>query len=85
MTFIWAAQMRDETRCLRGCRVSHNQSSHGAGRHTESLRCGFNARRDRSVTMQGIADGSFTLLSLNPFQLIDAAEGFEALIELQCR
>jgi hypothetical protein len=35
--------------------------------------------------MQGIADGRFTLLSLSPVQLIDVAEGLEALIELQCR
>ena len=85
MTFIRTAQMRDETCCLRRRRVSRNQSAHGAGRHTESLRGGFNARRDRSVTVQGVADGGFTLLSLSPGHLIDVSEGLEALIKLPCR
>jgi hypothetical protein len=85
MTFIRTAQIRDETCRLRGCRVSRNQSSYGAGRHTESLRGGCNARRDRSVTVQGIADGGFALLSSGPDHLIDVAEGLEALIKLQCR
>jgi hypothetical protein len=80
MTFIRTAQMRNETRGLRGCRVPSDQSSHRAGRHTESLRGGCNARRDRSVTVQGIADGGFTLLSIIPDHLIDVAEGLEALI-----
>ena len=65
-----------------GCRVSRNQSSYGAGRHTESLRGGGHARRDRSVTVQGIADGGFALLSSGPNHLINVAEGLEALIKL---
>ncbi len=74
MAFIRTAQMRDEACRLRGCLVSRNQSPHGAGRHTESLRGGFNARRDRSVTVQGIADGCFALLSLIPDHRIDVAK-----------
>ena len=51
---------------------------------TESLRGGFNARRHRSVTVRGIADGGFTLVSLSPYRLIYLAKGLKALIKLQC-
>jgi hypothetical protein len=85
MAFVRTAYVVNKTRCLSGGGVTGDESSYCAGRKPKTLRGGFNARRHRSITREGLANDGLTLLSFFPGYLLNAADVLGALIELQWR